>query len=88
MSPIALLGCGATFLAGVAAALLASYPIPENSLYVCFVALFFALGSCLAGAFAIVLYASKRERLRLERVIDLTVDAIERRQGLDAVPRR
>lgn len=85
MSPIAALGCAATFLAGVAAALLASYPIPENSTYVCFVALFFALAACLAGGCAILLHTSKRERLRLERVVDLTVDALERRQGLGAV---
>lgn len=106
MNPIAALGGAAIFLGGVAAALLASYSIPENNLYVCFVALAIGLIACIFGAFAIALRAIERHatdlatnqvsleqvvatsQVSLERVVDLVVDALERRKGMDVVPRK
>lgn len=83
----AILGAAA-FFSGVAIALLASYPIPENSIYVCFIALFFGLAACMCTAWLIVQECTSRERVRAERVIDLTVDRMLERRGLELVEDR
>jgi hypothetical protein len=83
------LGIGAAFLAGVSLALLVSYAlVPNTSMFVCFVALFIALAALLLGGWAIVLDATRRERLTVERIIDLTVDQLLRRRGLKVVDDR
>lgn len=70
------LGGIAAFLGGISAALLASYPIPQNSLYVCFCALFIALAACIVGACAIALYTSKRNKVEVESDLVRAVDQI------------
>lgn len=84
VSPV-ILGAAASFFSGVAVALLASYPIPQNSIFVCFVAIAFGLVACLLAAWAVVLACTRRERVRVERVIDLTVEQMLRRRGLELV---
>lgn len=82
------LGIGAAFLAGVSLTLLVSFPLGLGSYYLCFVATFIALVAVVLGGCAIVLEASRRERLTVERVIDLTVDQLLRRRGLEVVDDR
>lgn len=86
MNPIVALGGIATFLGGVAAALLISYPIPGNSLYVCFIALFVALVAALIGAVAVGLHAIERHardaeqnKIKADRLVGLTIDHLKRR---------
>lgn len=85
MRQIFILGIAAAFFGGVAIGLFVSYPIPGNTLYVCMWALSFQLVGCLLAAAAVVLHAARSQRLRLERAVDLTVDALERRRGLGVV---
>lgn len=87
MKSIATLGGVAMFLAGAAVSLLASYPISENNLYVCFVAVFVGLAACIVGGCAIALYATKTERIRTDRLVELTVDHLLKRRGLELVDR-
>ena len=87
MKAIILLGVAAAFLGGAAVALLISYALPD-SLYVCFVATFIALLACLLACWAIMLDATRRERVTVERVVDLTVDRMLKRRGLEVVDHR
>lgn len=80
-----ILGSAASFFFGIAVALLASYPFGANSIYACFVALFFALAACITAAWMIVSECTRRERVRAERIIDLTVDRMLKRRGLELV---
>jgi hypothetical protein len=93
-NPIAVLRGVATFLGGVSAALLASYPIPSNSMYICFIALFVALAACIIGAGAIALYATKQHaahvvenQVEVQQLVNLTVDQLLQRRGLELVER-
>ena len=88
MSHICVLGGAAAFLGGAAVALLASYPIQDNSGYVGFIALFLAVVASLLAAWAIALYTTHNERVHAERIIDLTVDQILRKRGLEVVDDR
>jgi hypothetical protein len=79
------LGALGSFLGGVALGLLLSYPIEAKSLIVCFWALYLLIAAALIGAVAIVFHATRSERVRAERVVDLTAEALLRRRGLEAV---
>lgn len=92
MNAIAALGGTALFFGGAAAALLASYPIPENNLYVCFIAVLVGLASSILAVAALVLHATgsvnattKVERVRVDRVVEATVDQLLKRRGLELV---
>lgn len=80
MNSIAILGGGAMFLAGAAVSLLASFPISENNLYVCFVAVGVGLAALALAVVAVVLYATqavntttRAERVRVDQLVRLTV---------------
>lgn len=66
----------ASFLAGVAVALLASYPIEKNSLYVCFWALLAAMAACILGAWAIVDLTAIRERVKVDEVVQVVIEEV------------
>ena len=67
--------------------MLASYPIPANSIYVGFVAIFLGLLACFGGSGALALYAVKRHQVRVEHLVNATVDRVLRKQGLQLVDR-
>lgn len=85
MKTIVVLGIASAFLGGAALALLVSYLFPAHSLYVCLWALVIGLKASLLGAWSVALYAAKRECVRAERIIDLTVDRMLKRRGLEVV---
>lgn len=85
MKIIAALGIGAAFLAGTSTALLASYFVPAESIYVCFVAVFIGLAACALAAGAVALYAMRSERIRVDRLVEVTVDRLLQRRGLELV---
>ena len=94
VNPTVALGGVAMFLGGAAAALLASYPIPGNSIFVCFVALFVALAAALIGGAALALHAinqhaanAEKHQVRVDRVVEATVDRLLKRRGLELVDR-
>lgn len=85
MKLIAVFGCAAAFFAGIAVALLLSYPVPAETIYLGFLAIFAAVVACLFAAAAIALYATKRERVRVDRIVEVTVDRLLHRRGLELV---
>lgn len=78
----------AAFIGGTSLGLLASYPIEENSIYVCFWALLGSLVSCLLGAWAMVDWAVKRERIHVDRLVDAVVAGVLDGPGMEAVKDR
>jgi ABC-type protease/lipase transport system fused ATPase/permease subunit len=85
VNSIIALGVTAAFLGGAAVALLISAPLHAVPIYVCFVATFLALLACLLCACSIMIATARRERLSVERIIDLTVDRMLHRRGLEVV---
>lgn len=88
MKSTSILGISAAFLAGAAVALLASYPLPAHSIYLCFWAVFLGMAACVLTALAVVLHATHKQRVSVERVVDLTVDRMLQQRGLEVVSKR
>lgn len=88
MKPIFVLGVAAAFLGGVALTLLIGYLIPTHNVYACFWAALLGMASCVFSVGAVVLHATQKERVKVDRVIDLTVDRMLRQRGLEVVDRR
>lgn len=94
------LGGSAAFVAGAGVALLSTYQVPAESLYVCFIAMSFLLLAVILGCSAMALYAAKRERIlvedavrrervRLDDAIEQVVEhLLEERQVVRVVDRR
>lgn len=88
MKPIFVLGAASAFLGGVALTLLISYLIPAHNIYACFWAALLGMVACVLSVGAVVLHATQKERVKVDRVVDLTVDRMLRGRGLEVVDRR
>lgn len=79
------LGAVAAFCLGAGLALLATYPVEENSLLACAVGLMFVTAALVIGATAAVLHGVRQHSSRADRIIEATIRGILARQGLTVV---
>lgn len=75
------------FLFGFATALIMSYPIPSEALYVCVLGIVIMIWACLFGVWAIIDWSHLRGRIRLDELVEVMADELEAERRLKLVDR-
>lgn len=85
MSSTAALGGAALFLAGASVALLATYPVSEDSIIVCFIALAALLASATLGVAAVIIHVAHGAWRRSIPLVEYAVERQLDERGLYVV---